>query len=122
MELQGRDETGDIGQMMSELALHAPADEQQGEHTAVALPQIVIGAYIALTTRQLYSIYAVCGRAWAISPMLDQQIGGLLTWIPAAMMSAVGGIVVIYRVLSEERRRLAPEVTDPSGASAGAPA
>ena len=90
--------------------------------TAVALPQIVIGAYIALTTRQLYSIYAVCGRAWAISPMLDQQIGGLLTWIPAAMMSAVGGIVVIYRVLSEERRRLAPEATDPSGASAGAPA
>jgi putative membrane protein len=91
--------------------------------TAVALPQIVLGAYIALTSHQLFSIYALCGRAWAISPMLDQQIGGLLTWIPAAMMSAVGGIVVIYRVLSEERRMmLAPRVPATSSASAGATA
>ena len=90
--------------------------------TAVALPQIVLGAYITLTTRQLFSIYAVCGRAWAISPMLDQQIGGLLTWIPAAMMSAVGGIVVIYRALSEERRMLAPGVPQASGAAAEATA
>ncbi len=35
------------------------------------------------------SIYAACGRAWDLSPMDDQQLGGLLTWIPAAMMSLV---------------------------------
>lgn len=94
--------------------------------TAVALPQIVLGAYIALTSKSLFSIYAVCGRAWAISPMLDQQLGGLLTWIPAAMMSAVGGIVVLHHVLAEDRRALAREASanaDASvGASAGAPA
>ena len=68
---------------------------------AVAFPQIVIGAYIALVPWPLYSIYAVCGRAWAISPMLDQQVGGLLTWIPAAMMSVVGVLVVLHHILHE---------------------
>ena len=68
---------------------------------AVAVPQIVIGAYIALVPWQIYSIYAVCGRAWAISPMLDQQVGGLLTWIPGAMMSVVGVLVVLHHILHE---------------------
>ncbi len=70
---------------------------------AVAVPQIVIGAYIALVPWPIYSIYAVCGRAWAISPLLDQQIGGLLTWIPAAMMSVVGVLVVLHHILHEGR-------------------
>lgn len=88
--------------------------------TAVALPQIAVGAYIALTAKPLYSIYAVCGRAWATSPMLDQQLGGLLTWIPAAMMSAVGGIVVLHHALAEERS--AHRKRRASDISAGVPA
>ncbi len=90
--------------------------------TAVALPQILIGAYIALTSRQLYAVYAVCGRVWPISPMLDQQLGGLLTWIPGAMMSAVGGIVVVHHALAEDRRKLAQADSSAETASAGAPA
>jgi putative membrane protein len=67
----------------------------------VAVPQILLGAYITLHTTPLYDIYAVCGRAWDISPMDDQQLGGLLTWIPAAMMSLVGILVVLYRILHD---------------------
>lgn len=74
----------------------------------VAVPQIAIGAYIALIPRQLFSVYAICGRAWAINPMVDQQIGGLLTWIPAAMMSAVGLLVVLHHLLEEARAQLPP--------------
>lgn len=67
----------------------------------VAVPQILLGAYITLHTTPLYDVYAVCGRAWDISPMDDQQLGGLLTWIPAAMMSLVGILVVLYRILHD---------------------
>jgi putative membrane protein len=67
----------------------------------VAVPQILLGAYIALHATPLYDIYAVCGRAWAISPLTDQQIGGLLTWIPAAMMSVVGVLVVLHHILHD---------------------
>ena len=90
--------------------------------TAVALPQIVFGAYIALTSKPPCSIYAICGRAWAISPMLEQQLGGLLTWIRAAMMSAVGAIVVLHHVQAEDRRAPAREACAQASAAAGASA
>ncbi len=77
--------------------------------TIIAVPQILLGAYIALHGTTLYDVYAVCGRAWAISPLDDQQIGGLLTWIPAAMMSLVGILVVLHHLLHD------PEAMAPRG-------
>jgi putative membrane protein len=71
----------------------------------VAVPQMLLGAYIALHGTTLYDIYALCGRAWAISPLTDQQIGGLLTWIPAAMMSVVGVLVVLHHILYDPAAR-----------------
>ncbi|MGH8259576.1 MAG: cytochrome c oxidase assembly protein [Steroidobacteraceae bacterium] len=68
----------------------------------VALPQILLGAYIALHSTVLFDVYAVCGRAWAIAPLTDQELGGLLTWIPAAMMSGVAMLVILRRLLIEE--------------------
>jgi len=62
---------------------------------AAAVPQIMLGAHIALAPEDLFGVYAVCGRAWAISPLEDQQLGGLVTWIPAAMMHVVGTLIVI---------------------------
>ncbi|WP_296765899.1 cytochrome c oxidase assembly protein [Thiobacillus sp.] len=78
---------------------------------AIMLPQIAIGAYIALSSTILYTSYSVCGRAWPIAPMTDQDIGGLITWIPAAMMSAVGALVVLRRWRNDshsERARQTP--------------
>ncbi|NIR59432.1 MAG: cytochrome c oxidase assembly protein [Gammaproteobacteria bacterium] len=61
----------------------------------IMLPQIVLGAYIGLHGEVLYDVYDVCGRAWPISPLVDQQIGGLITWIPSSMMSVVAGLIVL---------------------------
>jgi putative membrane protein len=72
----------------------------------VAIPQLLLGAYITLHGTTLYDVYAICGRAWAISPLDDQQIGGLLTWIPAAMMSLVGILTVLHHILHD------PQPTD----------
>jgi len=96
----------------------------------VAIPQLLLGAYITLHTTPLYDIYTICGRAWAISPLDDQQIGGLLTWIPAAMMSLVGIITVLHHILHDPeatavrlRGRPAPPVRPAAGARfPGAPA
>ncbi len=68
----------------------------------VALPQILLGAYIALHGTVLFDVYAICGRAWSLSPLTDQQIGGLLTWIPAAMMSGIAMLVILRRLLADE--------------------
>lgn len=68
----------------------------------VILPQNAIGGYIAMSDHEIYHVYAICGRLWPISPLTDQRIGGLITWIPAAMMSVLGGIVVLRRWMHEE--------------------
>lgn len=62
---------------------------------AIMLPQIAIGAHIALSKTELYDVYSVCGRAWPVSPLVDQETGGIVTWIPAAMMSVLAILLVL---------------------------
>ena len=63
----------------------------------VMFPQIVLGAFIALSPTDLYSIYALCGRVLPLSVLQEQVLGGLMTWIPAAMMSVAGALVLLVR-------------------------
>ena len=71
----------------------------------VMVLQIIIGAYIGLSKHVLYDVYAVCGRAWPISPLTDQTIGGLTTWIPAAMMSVIAIILVIRMWMRQSKKQ-----------------
>lgn len=63
----------------------------------VMFPQILLGAYIALSQHHLYEIYEVCGRPWPIRAASDQTQGGLIIWIPSAMMSVVGALIILPR-------------------------
>jgi putative membrane protein len=75
----------------------------------IMLPQILIGSLIAMSRQDLYPIYALCGRLLPIDPMTDQQLGGLITWIPAAMMSVVGALVLVWRwLIASERASAEP--------------
>ncbi|MES1926340.1 cytochrome c oxidase assembly protein [Salinisphaera sp. T31B1] len=84
---------------------------------AVMPPQIALGAYIALADHTVYDVYAVCGRAFPISPIVDQQLGGLITWIPAAMMSVVATLVLLrfgFRHEREPEHRAGPDRRKPA--------
>jgi putative membrane protein len=63
--------------------------------------QLFLGAFIVMHKTILFTVYGVCGRAWAIGPLVDQQLGGCLTWIPPAMMSLLGVLVVIHYALRD---------------------
>lgn len=67
--------------------------------------QLFLGAFIVMDPKSLFNVYGICGRAWAISPIVDQQIGGCLTWIPPAMMSAIGVLVVLHHMLRDSARK-----------------
>jgi putative membrane protein len=71
-------------------------------------PQIAIGAHITFARHELYEVYALCGRIWPLSAGLDQVLGGLVTWIPSAMMSIAASLVLLHRWNS--RRRIRGEV------------
>jgi putative membrane protein len=68
----------------------------------IMLPQILLGAYVSLVGHVIYDVYDVCGRAFPISAMTDQRVGGLLTWIPAAEMMAIVAVLVIRLWMREE--------------------
>lgn len=58
-------------------------------------PQMVAGAIIAFTERDLYPLFELCGRAIAMSAETDQTIGGLTMWIPAALVEVIGLLVAL---------------------------
>lgn len=58
------------------------------------LPNTVLGAYIALTHTNLYTAYDEVGRLWDLAPLIDQEWGGLILWIPGDMMSFIGAALV----------------------------
>lgn len=79
---------------------------------AVMPPQILLGAILSLTAHDYYTVYSICGRAFTnITPIMDQHLGGLILWIPGAMMSVIGALVAIRHWMhlssrTEKRTRL----------------
>ena len=75
---------------------------------AVMFPQILGGAIIVFNRHDLYSFYDLCGRIYPnIGAHYDQTIGGLITWIPPAMMSVVALVFVLNAMRLSEERNLA---------------
>ncbi|GGX56882.1 cytochrome c oxidase assembly protein [Saccharospirillum salsuginis] len=81
---------------------------------AVTVPQLALGARIAVSKTPLFDVYEVCGRAWPIDPMNDQLLGGILTWIPPGMMAVIAMLIVLRRLLHQgETRPLATQGDTP---------
>jgi putative membrane protein len=101
-----------------------PARSGFGVRAALAIvvmfPQIAIGATIAFAARDLYPFYDLCGRLYPnISALADQRAGGIISWIPPAMMSVVALLLVLNALRCAEERASAA-ATDPRAAAIAA--
>ena len=58
----------------------------------VGIPMQIVAALITFADDLLYPWYAVAPRMWGLSPLDDQQLGGLLMWIPGNLriFAAIG--------------------------------
>ncbi len=45
----------------------------------------LLGAILTFAPAQIYAAHAVAPLAWGISPLADQQLGGLIMWVPAML-------------------------------------
>jgi putative membrane protein len=57
----------------------------------------LLGALLTLAPAQLYAIHAVAPMDWGLTPLADQQLGGLIMWMPAGIPYLVIGAVVARR-------------------------
>jgi putative membrane protein len=67
----------------------------------VGIPMQVLGALITFADEVLYPWYVAAPRTWGLSPLDDQQLGGLLMWIPGNLWM-FGAIAVLFFRWSSE--------------------
>lgn len=60
---------------------------------------MILGVAIALATSPIYTHYTTVPRLWNISVLTDQQISGVVMWIPGSMMFVLAAIVLVGRWL-----------------------
>lgn len=64
---------------------------------AIIVPNSILGAVIFFYTDVLYTGYDQLHGTWDISALTDQQIGGLIIWVPGAMMNVIVALVLLRR-------------------------
>ena len=57
----------------------------------------MLGAILTFAPGALYATHAVAPFSWGLTPLEDQQLGGLLMWVPAGIPYAVAAILVARR-------------------------
>lgn len=64
-----------------------------------------LGALLTFTTFVWYPAYTETARVWGLSALEDQQIGGIIMWIPACIVYIVAGLALFIAWMGESERR-----------------
>jgi putative membrane protein len=65
----------------------------------------VLGARLTFADTLWYPVYRETTAAWGMTPMEDQQLGGLIMWVPAGVIYIVAGLALFALWLRESERR-----------------
>ena len=69
----------------------------------IVLPNTVLGAAITFSDNLIYTAYADVSQPFGLDLIIDQQLGGLMLWVPGDMMSIVAaGVVMVMWYQNEE--------------------
>jgi putative membrane protein len=80
----------------------------------IELPQMVLGAVLSLTQRDIYPVYDICGRVLDMTALNDLHYGGLIIWLPGTLTSFAAMIVVLVTMrLNEEKAEKTENVSFP---------
>jgi putative membrane protein len=74
-----------------------------------------LGALLALAPAAWYPSYAVSAAALGVDAVQDQQLGGLVMWVPGSVAYLVAGLVIVARLLAR------PAVTPTTAMHPGLP-
>ncbi|MBB6242209.1 cytochrome c oxidase assembly protein [Rhodanobacter sp. MP1X3] len=88
------------GRMIAGLRVLSPA--------VTMTPQILAGAIVTFSKTDLYPIFEICGRAFTFNVLTGQLIGGVITWVPAALIESIGGLMALRQWLRLSRNGRLP--------------
>lgn len=65
------------------------------------MPTVALGAGLTFAS-PLYTPYIYAPRVWGLSPATDQQLGGLLMWIPGSIMNIIVVSIVFIQWMQRQ--------------------
>lgn len=71
----------------------------------IPFPMKVIGIMITLSDSVLYPAYAIAPRIWGMDALFDQQVGGMIMWVPAGFVFWIALAAHFFRWWEEARRQ-----------------
>jgi putative membrane protein len=69
------------------------------------LTNLLLGALTALKPVAIYSAYDIAGRLFDTPAVSDEQVGGVLIWIPSNMMCLLAILLTVHAMGVDEERR-----------------
>jgi putative membrane protein len=70
-----------------------------------AIHSSVLGALLAVAPYVWYPSYATSAIQWNVDALIDQQLAGLLMWVPSGVIFIVFGLAMMAAWLGESERR-----------------
>ncbi len=93
--------------------LHS-AQERPGSSLIASLftgiQMCVLGALLTLSNHAWFTVHAATTWAWGLSPLDDQQLGGLVMWVPGGIVLTGFTILLLGRHLAVQPKPLPPSL------------
>ena len=64
-----------------------------------------LGALLTFSTVLWYPAYRQTTMAWGLTPLQDQQLGGVIMWVPSGVVFVVVGLALFAKWLRESEKR-----------------
>ncbi len=68
----------------------------------LGIPMMVVAALITFSSTEMYTFYVEAPRIFAISPLDDQRLGGLIMWVPGGLVLWIAITAVYFRWTNRE--------------------
>jgi putative membrane protein len=65
-----------------------------------------LGALLTFSAVLWYPVYATSTVTWGLTPLEDQQLGGVIMWVPSGVVFIIIGLVLFAKWLQESDRRM----------------
>ena len=66
----------------------------------------ILGAFLTFSRRLFYPAYTDSAAAWGLTPLEDQQLGGLIMWVPAGIVYIGAALIMFAGWLNESEKRV----------------
>jgi putative membrane protein len=73
---------------------------------ATAMHTSILGALLMVATRLWYPLYALRGAPWQVDVLSDQQLAGVIMWVPAGVLLSLLALALFAAWLGESARRM----------------